>query len=105
MKILVEALFDIEFENFLRLRMATGPINERIILLVDRTREINSVTNFIVNTLKDFSLDITEEDRENIVKHFTINEPNYYSVKEYIIKSIEDIVKERELENEIKSVN
>lgn len=92
MKIINSTLFQRELEWYEALKKAEGCINESIISLVDRTREPESVTNFIVNTLRDFSLDITIEERDEILRYFKTMAPNYYTVKEYILNSVAKVL-------------
>ena len=92
MKIINPALFQRELEWYEALKKAEGPINESIISLVDRTREPESITNFIVNNLRDFSLDVSIEERDEILRYFRIMDPTYYTVKEYILNSVAKVL-------------
>jgi len=100
LKILNTALFKQELEWGDALSKAHGPINEKLISHCDRWRLANTpkdkvsieawdaTNNFIVNVLKDFSIDICPELRENIENHFLLTQPNYYTIKDYILKII-----------------
>ena len=112
MKILNKDLFKKELEWFEALKKAQGHISESIISLVDYKRNTESTVNFLTNKFKDFSLEVQEEDIERFKKIFsTPDSINYYTVKDFIIKEIEDIlVKENEssmgnLEINLKMVN
>lgn len=112
MKIIDKKLFDMELEWFEALKKARGPINESIINLVDYKRTTESVTNFLTNKFKDFSLEIQEEDIVKFKEAFPNPEAiNYYTVKDFIIKEIELILSKvndqpmKNLEINLKMVN
>ena len=84
LKILNTALFKQELEWYDALSKAHGPINEKLISHCDRWRLANAsngkvsidawdaTNNFIVNVLKDFSIDMCPELKENIENHFLL---------------------------------
>ena len=113
-KILNYNLFKLELDNFDRLKNAGGPINDKLILHCDKwnlsnlkrsdmTEEkyseiIDGTVNFIINIFKDFSIDIDYNSIKDIVKNFyniNISAPNYYSIKEYIIRKIDPLIEEK----------
>ena len=93
MQIIDKNLFMLELEWFWALKEAEGCINERIILLADGRRTKEMAVNFLTNTFKDFSLDVTEEDQLRFGKLFFNPENiNYYTIKEFIIREINFIL-------------
>lgn len=93
MQIIDKNLFMLELEWFWALKEAEGCINERIISLADGRRTKEMAINFLTNTFKDFSLDVTEEDQIRFGKLFFNPENiNYYSIKEFIIREINFIL-------------
>lgn len=103
MKILDIVLFKNELEWLEALKNARGPYNERIITfcdhrhLADRVKPVSlvlaeGVVNFLTKVFSDFSIDISTEDKIEIKNHFlNIEKPNYYTLKAYIIKKIEEV--------------
>ena len=113
LRIINQNLFNLEIDNFKRLEKASGCINDKIILHCDKwhladlkrsemTEEkyseiIDATVNLITNIFKDFSIEIDYELIKDIVKNFyniNISAPNYYSIKEYIIRKIKPLIEE-----------
>lgn len=93
MQIIDKNLFMLELEWFWALKEAEGCLNERIISLADGRRTKEMAINFLTNTFKDFSLDVTEEDQIRFGKLFFNPENiNYYTIKEFIIREINFIL-------------
>lgn len=93
MQIIDKNLFMLELEWFWALKKAGGCLNERIISLADGRRTKEMAVNFLTNIFRDFSLDVTEEDRARFGKLFFNPENiNYYSIKEFIIREINFIL-------------
>ena len=105
MRILNTNLFEEELEYYERLKNGGGYISEEIILLCDKhhlnnspeiTPEIiDSIINFLTNIFKDFSIEVSEQDVEDMKEYFKSNRPNYYSIKQYIIIEIEKILEKK----------
>ena len=113
LRIINQNLFNLEIDNFKRLEKASGCINDKIILHCDKwhladlkrsemieekySEIIDATVNLITNIFKDFSIDIDYELIKDIVKNFyniNISAPNYYSIKEYIIRKIKPLIEE-----------
>ena len=105
MRVLDTTLFDRELEFYVALKKGGGYISEKIILLCDHHRLnstpeitpeiIDSITNFLTNIFKDFSIEVSEQDIEDMKKYFEGNKPYYYTIKMYIIIEIEKILEKK----------
>lgn len=91
MKIIDQKRFEYNLEYLEDLKKAEGSINESIICLVDYKRNITTVTEFLTREFKNFGLNVTALDEAHITEYFKDNEINYYSVKEYMIKKLEEL--------------
>lgn len=91
MNIINKTLFDNELDNLTKLEESSGPISERIINFVDRTRDLESCINFLCNIFKDFSLDIDASDKDKFKQYFSKNEINYFTLKHYICLKINEL--------------
>lgn len=110
MKIKNIAFFKNELEWLEELKKAHGPYNVTIISYCDfhhladmkepvSQKLADSVCNFLTKVFSDFSIDIDTEDRIEIENHFLkVEKPNYYTLKAYIIKKIEEVKNENNLE-------
>lgn len=102
MKILDIVKFKDQLEWFDSLKKAGGWISEDIISHCDRWRLANSpkgkgdikswdaTISFIVKILKDFSINVDDELKGRIESHFLSTTQNYYSIKDYLLKLIEE---------------
>ena len=105
MRVLDTSLFDRELEFYEALKKGGGHISEKIILLCDHHRlnstpeitpEImDSIINFLTNIFKDFSIEVSEQDVEDMKEYFKGNKPYYYSIKQYIVIEIEKILEKK----------
>lgn len=105
MRILSTELFEKELEWYVKLKKGEGYISEKIILLCDNHRLSNtpeitleildSIINFLTNIFKDFSIEVSEQDVEDMKEYFKGNKPYYYSIKQYIIIEIEKILEKK----------
>ena len=106
-KILEPNIFKEQLEWFYALKNTKGIYNEQLINFCDRWHLANSegkvtstildaATNFIINIFKEFSLDIGDDGRGIILDYFTGNELNYYSIKKFILESVDEAIEKRE---------
>lgn len=110
MKILNITFFKNELEWLEALKKADGPYNESIISfcdhhhLADRVKPVSlvladGVINFLTKIFSDFSIELSTEDKIEIKNHFLkVEKPNYYTLKAYIIKKIEEVKNENSME-------
>ena len=98
--------FQRELEWFNELKKAGGPYNEEIISFCDRWHLADSkiVSNDVVKItaerfvkwIEDFGLiAVNKEDfLASIFMKFTVNKPNYYSIKEALLETVGDAAKQ-----------
>ena len=89
MKIIDHKTFSNNLEYLEELKQAEGQLNESIICLVDYKRNLTATIDFLIRKFENFGLEVTSLDEANIIAYFQDNEINYYTVKAYMIETIE----------------
>lgn len=89
MKIINHKSFLNNLEYLEELKQAEGHLNESIICLVDHKRTLTAVINFLTRKFENFGLEVTSLDEAKIIVYFQDNGINYYTVKAYMIETIE----------------
>ena len=100
MKIVDYKTFSNNLEYLEELKHAEGHLNESIICLVDYKRNLTATIDFLIRKFENFGLEVTSLDEANIIAYFQDNEINYYTVKAYMIETIEVLKRTMLDENE-----